>query len=445
MTALQRKDIDDLTADELKVYVHAVGKLMDDGVYATHAAFHNVFSNNPPLGCEHANDLFFPWHRFHLLNFERALQLSDPDHPSLSTKNVTIPYWNWGVAPRTGVRYPAALEDPTSRLFSDERNPDPSGPAFPAETLKKLIRGTTDWNVFAGGPKDVNESYGVIESPAHNRMHDTFIEGLMGHPSTAAKDPIYWSFHAFLDRVWEQWFRIHGGALTCNSCTLRSFPTAPTAGEVERTDATVALGNGVTSLGYFYEFTAEEVEPLPSPDFADDHALFMAGIAAPLRQQETLHELARAGTSTTFEVPALSEVPNRAVIWLRHLVRPTRSFRVAVFLHPSEISSDAVTSAANRQYYVGEFNFWKAHHVVPGQTCGAPLTATEAFRSHTGKQGPHLLTLVPIALAEKGGAAHHGDHDGHGHAEQGALEFGGVVLQVNGNGLPNIPLGEAHG
>jgi hypothetical protein len=67
MAALERKRIDDLTDQELAVYEHAIRKLLDDPNLETnyhhHADFHNVFSQNPPRGCEHRNDLFFPWHR----------------------------------------------------------------------------------------------------------------------------------------------------------------------------------------------------------------------------------------------------------------------------------------------------------------------------------------------------------------------------------------------
>jgi tyrosinase len=429
------------------VYEHAIGKLMEDPDpltnYQRHADFHNVFSDTPPLGCEHRNDLFFPWHRFHLLNFERALQLSDPDHPTLSTRDVTIPYWNWTVPPRTGLRFPFAFENPESRLFNEERNPDPAGPLFSASYMTRLIRETTDWNVFAGGPKDVNEFFGAFESPAHNRMHSTFIGGLMADPNSAAEDPIYWSFHAFIDRIWERWVRVHGSSATCLDCTLRGFPTAPRASDVQRTDAEITLENGATTLGYFYEVAPEEAEPLPRPDTADPRVLFNAMVAAPDRQREVVHLLTRAASPMSFDVPMLDEAPNRAALWLVKLVPPARrSYRIAVFLHPADIEPDAADPAFTGAYYIGEFAFWKAHHILAGQTAGAVLSVTSAFRRYARENTPHLLTFVAEPLPEAGRPDHgHGGHD-HGGSQDEPVHFDAVALQVNGNGIPDLVLGE---
>src|SRR5688572_23215491 len=107
--AKERKNIDDLSAQELAAYRHAVNRIMKStdphNNYVYHANLHNLFSSSPPLGCEHGNDLFFPWHRYHLHHFELALQNSDPNHPTLSTKDVTIPYWDW-TKQASGKRFP---------------------------------------------------------------------------------------------------------------------------------------------------------------------------------------------------------------------------------------------------------------------------------------------------------------------------------------------------
>ena len=447
MAPLERKNIDDLTEGELAIYEHAIGKLMDDPNpqtnYQHHADFHNVFGSNPPRGCEHRNDLFFPWHRYHLLNFERALQLSDPDHPTLSTKNVTIPYWNWTTSPRTGARYPAAFENVASRLFDGERNSDPSGPTFSTDYMTGIVRNNLNWNVFAGGPKDVNEFYGAFESPSHNTMHGEFIGGLMANPGSAAEDPIYWSFHCFIDRLWERWDRVHGSQPTCLDCVLRAFPTAPHAGDVSRTENPIDLGGGISTLGYFYTFQPDEVEPAPRPDSANTDVLFHAMIAAPAVDHETLYVLRPTGRGLTFEVPRLEDIPRRAVLWLVHLTPPNRSYRLPVFLHPAHVpyTDDAGFVEA---YHIGDFNFWQAHHLVPGQTSGALLGATVAFRNIAGDGSPHVLTLVPQPLPPVALGGHHADHGGHDHgngdSDEG-LRFQAVALQVNGNGIPDIHLG----
>jgi hypothetical protein len=47
---------------------------------------------------------------------------------------------------------------------------------------------------------------GGIEAAPHNRVHQTMgIEGDLGSPTTAARDPIFWLHHANIDRLWVRW------------------------------------------------------------------------------------------------------------------------------------------------------------------------------------------------------------------------------------------------
>ena len=177
----ERKNIDQLTADELANYTHAVKLLMDSmddkKNYQFHADLHNLFLDDPPYGCEHASELFFPGHRYHLRNFEKALQDADPGNPKTPTKDVMIPYWDWS-NPASGKRYPKAFEDTTSVLFKPRNNGN-NTPLLNADSLTVLVRDTPDWNKFAGNPKNMGGSYGVLESPAHNDMHSIYIGNML--------------------------------------------------------------------------------------------------------------------------------------------------------------------------------------------------------------------------------------------------------------------------
>ena len=96
--------------------------------------------------------------------------------------------------------------------------------------------------------------------------------------------------------------------------------------------------------------------------------------------------------------------------------------------------------ARYKQYVIGEFAFWKAHHLVPGQTAGAVLSVTRAMRRYAGQSAPHRLTLVPVALRN---GATPPLHD-HGHTTGGTegIAFEGLALQLNANGVPDLILGE---
>jgi hypothetical protein len=72
-----RKNIDTLSHEELRNYIHAVQKVIEiskanpdstDGM-SYFEALHNDLDFGP---CEHGRDTFFPWHRAHLYLFEDA-------------------------------------------------------------------------------------------------------------------------------------------------------------------------------------------------------------------------------------------------------------------------------------------------------------------------------------------------------------------------------------
>jgi hypothetical protein len=151
--------------------------------------------------------------------------------------------------------------------------------------------------------------------------------------------------------------------------------------------------------------------------------------------------LPRVGGALSFEVPPLDAPPSRAALWLVKLAPPThRSYRIAVYLHPADLAPDPASRGFTDAFQIGEFAFWKAHHLRPAQTAGAVLAATAAFRAYAARRTPHLLTLVVEPLSDRGGH-HHGGHH-HGGSDDERLVFEGMALQVNGNGVPDIALGE---
>jgi hypothetical protein len=295
--------------------------------------------------------------------------------------------------------------------------------------MTNLVRTNPDWQVFAGGPKDGNEFFGAFESPAHNSMHSRFIGGLMANPFEAAEDPIYWSFHAFIDRIWERWRLIHDVEPTCTKCTLRGFDGAPTTEDVSRTEA----------LGYFYQFAPSEIAKVSDLD--------EAGFFKNLR---TLREDAPARTGSVrvlrqrldgaYEIPVLEPSLRRVALWLVHVRPPTEvSYRVSAYLHPASVPARPTDPIFKRDFYIGDYSFWKAHHLAEGQTAGAVLVATAAFNRLATNRVPLVLTLVAEEVGERstGGGHDHGHPPGH----DTGLQFDSVVLQVDGFGAPNISMG----
>lgn len=225
-----RRNIDTLAPEELADYQHALAKLYEISDHDPESIDGYTYLeqlHDGSLGpCEHANDTFLPWHRAHLYLFEEALRRSDPPR----TSNVTLPYWDWSALP-SGKRYPAAFEDQSSTLYDPLRNQQPicrpPGGSdcyrlpFPRHLLESSALSVPAWSSpmgdhpppsfggVAGGESDClsvfGPGFGALEQPAHNTMHGTYIGGDMADPSSAALDPIFWSFHAYIDLLWSQW------------------------------------------------------------------------------------------------------------------------------------------------------------------------------------------------------------------------------------------------
>ena len=148
--------------------------------------------------------LFLPWHRAYLYNWEMAMRDRVAD--------VTLPWWDWTLRPPRQNGIPQIFADtqaggqpnplagfqinlPNSRpalVRRTDRDPGPpSELPTQADVNDALTR--TDWNDFTEAVEDI-----------HDRVHG-WVSGDMGVVGTAAFDPIFWSHHAMIDRMWWLW------------------------------------------------------------------------------------------------------------------------------------------------------------------------------------------------------------------------------------------------
>jgi tyrosinase len=206
-----RKNVAHLTAAELKAYRDAVRAMQgqhDNRGWQYFAGWHGV----PQGWCKHRDPLFLPWHRSYLYHLEIALQRHDP--------SVTIPWWDW--MNDSGI--PAAFDgDPA-------RNPLAGGPIAPigvpaqdgdpTETSRDPGAAVGDPGVL---PLPMGNRYDWLTKPTtflgfwrriemlHNSIH-VWTGGTMSDPNWAAFDPIFFSHHAMVDRLWRIWQTRHPGA-----------------------------------------------------------------------------------------------------------------------------------------------------------------------------------------------------------------------------------------
>ena len=152
-------------------------------------------------------DLFLPWHRAYLYYFERI---------ALTENNAAmLPWWDWTSVQSHTVGVPAAFAAPT---VGGQPNPLASAPvpaglrpspkqtrrapgspsSLPTAATIDQILGLTSFQDFSNQLQN-----------QHDRMH-VWTGGDMGNVMASAFDPIFYSHHCMIDRLWYLWQLRHG-------------------------------------------------------------------------------------------------------------------------------------------------------------------------------------------------------------------------------------------
>lgn len=222
-----RKNVDNLNAAELQALRAGYTKaqtIMDNRGYNHFAGLHGI----PNWFCWHhdrnqhqvANaNIFLPWHRAYLLYFERAIRDQSPPNPK-----VGLPWWDWtsslshthGVPDAFSAANAGGKPNPLfrARIVAPTANPpinrmtrrfpgNPNQLPTPAQIDNLLT--LSQFDDFSHQLEDI-----------HDQIHgwtggsNGSVGGDMAFLATAAWDPIFWSHHCMIDRVWYMWQNKHG-------------------------------------------------------------------------------------------------------------------------------------------------------------------------------------------------------------------------------------------
>jgi len=392
-----RRNIDCLSADEIATFRHAIDVLKKrdpakdnpndplHNSYKWYAALHNgdgVVSN-----CNHKNELFLPWHRALLLVFERALQESDPDN---GTRSIMLPYWNWAVDP-SGSRYPKVFEVKGDVLYAVRLTNQPEKRKYSEAQLRTVIQDSTSWRMFGGAEcKDPDcagsASYGNLEHPWHNQMHN-WVGGAMLNDTKAAVDPLFWSFHDYIDLVFAQWQAAHPGeVLGCLDCKLRGMP--------EWTPRNVTK---LDDLGYFYDLTTCSAPSLESGAFGMPKAAMLL--------TKPKANMAKGPVIVDVTIPQPDFVT--AEVEIRGAEVPsTFNYRGAVYLYPAGTKLASLDPDFNKRYRLGDYSVWALHHGGHQMQEEATLyvDATTELRylakTHAGQAWKLAIVLEDVQLTD---------------------------------------------
>lgn len=231
-----RKNATALTDRERLEFIDAVRQLKTTYRPGEKVSVYDQYVNlhRAALASSHIHDdpTILPWHRQFLANFERDLQSINP--------NVTIPYWDFAVdrtlkssvfdagfmggtgdpkrdyvvttgAFRVG-EWTLASGDPLRRAIGEL--PIAAEPPTAAQVAQALKIPFYDVPPFDSS-SDLSQSfraYMVGDWPSEFAMH-TLVHWWVGGTllsDAAPDDPLFWLFHANLDRIWAEWEALHG-------------------------------------------------------------------------------------------------------------------------------------------------------------------------------------------------------------------------------------------
>jgi tyrosinase len=166
--------------------------------------------------------LFLPWHRAYLYHFEKKLQIIS------GVPNLGIPWWDWTSDLSKSNGIPKAFSEekigvkanplfntkfPLGRTFKDEFDKSHSetwrgDKAEGLDTIQRLIPARKELEEQIKTRTDYGDFSDYLED-IHDAIHGA-VGGAMSNVPSAAFDPIFWSHHAMIDRIWYKWQLQHG-------------------------------------------------------------------------------------------------------------------------------------------------------------------------------------------------------------------------------------------
>ncbi|MDW3195514.1 MAG: tyrosinase family protein [Cytophagales bacterium] len=418
-----RKNIDDLSPTELGAYEHAIQLIRDrsasnpyllDG-YAWQAWVHNVNRVSVPVNnelkqgdqdptsfyqiaaaqqyadgtygypgmCEHGKDIFFVWHRAQFYYFEKILQNTDPEGTIVdsrgnkyATKNIGIPYWNFTRAP-SGNKFPKVFENQSSVLYHEPRNNqiNPRDTTFTSPHLLANIVREANWNVFGGYPNATEGGYGRFEAEVHNPMHVPYVGGSMANPATAAYDPIFYSFHAYVDYIFEAWIEEHG---TEGMTSLRYFLRAQQPTEFNLPDYDPGAGDrpnmgraelylDIQKLGYNYSDNPADriLDQNQTNEYltgsGDKTLVFGKSKISPYYKMYTGGVSWRPeaqGTVTNQPITVRAANRDNPFVFVYEEKDPSSSYRIDLYIHGQKVKANIASEKFQKKYFVKSGVAW---------------------------------------------------------------------------------------
>jgi tyrosinase len=265
---LVRSEVDQLTStelDALRAGYAAMQAISDNRGFNYLSGIHGT----PQNLCVHydAPPLFLPWHRAYLHYFEQYLQDVAP--------GVTVPWWDWTSASSHAVGVPGAFSAPqdaagtANPLYASMINLPAARPPvarmtrrFPGSPNALPQPGDVDALVSLTSFADFSAQ---LRQTLHNNIHGWTggmsppgvrprVAGDMGVVPLAAYDPIFYSHHCMIDRIWYLWQLRQG---------INNIPSNILSTVLPPFGVTVSDVLDIHALGYDYAVSQTSVAGVP--------------------------------------------------------------------------------------------------------------------------------------------------------------------------------------
>lgn len=246
--------------------------------------------------CQHSGQTqalnFFGWHRMYLYYYERVLRWAAGDD------TLRLPYWDYTDPAQLAL--PADFRNTSASIYDAKRDPDMN---TGASTLNSDSTDIDDLLPIT----DYFDYESQIEEGVHGYVHctvgPTCPVAHMGDVPVAGNDPVFYSHHANIDRMWACWQQLHG--TPAGTWQDQEFSFVDETGTLQTKPVKEFLDS--TPLGYVYDnvtdcsrptavaalasMTVAPPEPTPAPSGERKRAMVGASRTVAIKSPTTSVDL----------------------------------------------------------------------------------------------------------------------------------------------------------
>jgi hypothetical protein len=152
--------------------------------------------------CQHSNPPqqanFFAWHRMYLYYFERVLRWAANDN------TLRLPYWDYTDPAHLAV--PAEFRNTSSAFYDAKRDPGMNSGSSTLDSNETDVNSLLPISNYFKYESQIEEG---IHGYVHCTVGPTCPVAHMGDVPVAGNDPVFYSHHDNIDRLWACWQKLH--------------------------------------------------------------------------------------------------------------------------------------------------------------------------------------------------------------------------------------------